>query len=180
MSHSIVSEAIVLSSKPYSDADKIVVVLSKNEGKLGLLAKGVKRPKSRKRGSLEPFSHIKFIAHKSHGLPIVSEVEIIDSFSEIRKDLKKIAVAYFLLEVVSRAIRDNEENDDVYNLLLVYLSRLTEETKLKQLRREFSISLMEVLGFITKDQFVSNADEMVEAIIERKLGSIRVGKKLTL
>ncbi len=180
MSHSLVSEGIVLSARPYSDADKIVTVFTRDFGRIALLAKGVKRPKSRKRGSLEVASYIKFIAHRGHGMPIVTEVEILESFSEIRKDLKKVAVAYFFIEVVTRAMRDEEKNLEVYTLLLQYLIRLTQDDKLKALRRQFSIELAQELGFIPENQFVPDADEMIEAIIERKLGSVRVGKKLQL
>ena len=77
------SNAVVLSAKSYSEADKIITVFSKDFGKLTLMAKGVKRLKSRKRGSLEVFSNIKFFAHKGRGMPVVTEVEIIDNFVDL-------------------------------------------------------------------------------------------------
>ena len=172
------SNAVVLSAKSYSEADKIITVFSKDFGKLTLMAKGVKRLKSRKRGSLEVFSNIKFFAHKGRGMPVVTEVEIIDNFVDLRKDLKKVSVAYFFAEVVARTTRDEEEHAEIYVLLVNYLKRLEVGSSLKTLRTEFSLEIAEILGFIPKGQFVPNPDEMLESIIERKLGSVRVGKKL--
>ena len=82
-------EAIVLSRKDFSEADRILTVYSKEFGKLSLLAKGIKRPKSRKRGNLEVFSQIKFLAAKTKGLGILVEVALIESFSYLRKDPKE-------------------------------------------------------------------------------------------
>jgi len=178
--HTLSSEAIVLSTKSYAEADKLITIFSKNFGKLTLIAKGVKRLKSRKRGSLEVFSIIKFFAHRGKGMPIITEVEIIDNLAQLRRDLKKVSVAYFLLEVVSKTTRDEERHHEVYNLLADTLKKLTKEIRLKSLRREFSLELMTLQGFIPKNQFVPNADELLENIIERKLGSVRVGKKLQL
>lgn len=178
MSRNISSEAIVLSSKSIGEADKLVTVFSKNFGKMTLIAKGVKRLKSRKRGTLEPFSIIKFSGISAKGIPLVNETSIINNLSLVRTDLKKVSVAYFFVEVIMRATQDEEPNQELYSLLENNLIKLESDHKLKKLRQDFSIKLAEILGFIPTDQFVPNTDELIEAIIERKLGSIRVGKKL--
>lgn len=180
MRRSISSEAFVLSAKPYSEADKIITVFSKDFGKLSLMAKGVRKLKSKKRGTLEPFSRFRFIAHTGHGMPIVTETEMIDGYSKIRKDLARVSVAYFLMEVVMRSTQEEESITEVYDLLAEYLKDLETRKNLKNLRREFSLKLMEILGFIPEGQFVPKPDEMLEHIIERKLGSVRVGKKLQM
>lgn len=178
MYRNIRSEAVVLSTRPYSEADKLITLFSRDFGKLTLLAKGVRRLKSRKRGGLEVFSHIKFSAYKGKGMPVITEVETVDNFSPIRKNLKKVSVAYFFVEIVSRATREEEKHEAVYELLAWFLKGLSFRSDLKKLRREFSIELAEELGFIPKGQFVPNPDLLLENIIERKLASVRVGKKL--
>lgn len=180
MNRNLSSEAIVLYTKSFSEADKLITVYSKNFGKLTLIAKGVKKLKSRKRGSLEPFSIIKFSAIKVHGMPIMTEAEVLDNLSEFRTSLQKVSVAYFFVEVVYRSTQDEEPHIQIFDLLRKSLNRLKSEDKLKNLRREFSVELGEILGFIPEGQFVPNVDEMIEAIIERKLGSVRVGKRLQL
>lgn len=166
-----------MSSRSFSEADKIITVFSHDFGKLSLMAKGARRPKSRKRGSLEVFSRIKFIAHSGHGIPIMTEVEIIDTLSDIRKDLKKVSVAYFLAEAITRTTGE-EKNEEIYVLLVNTLNTLKDEENLKKLRNNFTISLAKILGFIDKNQFVPNPDELLESIIERKLSTVRIGRKL--
>jgi len=176
--HSIASEAIVLSYKSYSEADKLVTVFSKDYGMLTFLAKGVKKLKSRKRGALELFSIIKFFAKETKGIPLLTEVEIIDNLAFIKDDLKKISVAYFFAEIVLRTSGGLEKNSQIYFLLRNYLERLNHEKSLKKVRSDFSLKLAQILGFIPDDQFISNPDELLENIIEKKLSSVRVGKRL--
>lgn len=180
VSRSISSDAIVLSSKPFSEADKLITVLSRKFGKMTLVAKGVRRLKSRKCGSLEVFSQIKFMAHITRGLSVVTEVEPVNNFTQLRRDLKKVAVAYFFTEAVLNTTRDEEKHEEVYELLTSCLKKLEQGTELKRIRKEFSIKLAELLGFIPERQFVPDPDELLESIIERRLASVRVGKKLQI
>ena len=69
------SDGIILSRKNYGEADRILIVLSKNFGKLSLLAKGIRKIKSKKRGHLEIFSKIKFSAVKGHGFDLMTEAD---------------------------------------------------------------------------------------------------------
>jgi len=89
------SDAIILSRKNYGEADRFLTVYSKNFGKLRLLAKGVRRPKSKKRGHIEVFSQLKFSASKGKGIDLITEAETIASFEVIRKDLKKVTVGNY-------------------------------------------------------------------------------------
>ncbi|MFH1792345.1 MAG: DNA repair protein RecO, partial [Patescibacteria group bacterium] len=54
------TEAIILATKDYSEADRILVVYTKDFGKLSLIAKGVRKTTSKKRGHLEIFNYLKF------------------------------------------------------------------------------------------------------------------------
>ncbi len=89
------TEGVVLLRRNFSEADRIINIYSKHYGKISVIAKSVRKIKSKKRGSLEVFSHIKFSAARGKNLDIITEVETINSFESIRKDLSKVAVAYF-------------------------------------------------------------------------------------
>ena len=102
MSRNYKTEAIILSRKNYSEADRILTLYSKNFGKIYTIAKGIRRPSSRKRGSLEIFSHITFSASRGKSLDIMTEVETVDNFDEVRSDLKKVSVAYFFVETIKK------------------------------------------------------------------------------
>ncbi|MBI2103668.1 DNA repair protein RecO [Candidatus Woesebacteria bacterium] len=172
------SEGIVLARRNFGEADRIIVIFSKNFGKVSFIAKGVRRPKSKKRGHLEVFSHLKFQAASGKGLDILTEAEIVDNFSAIRKNLKKVAVAYFLMEAVGRTTHENESHSEVFDLTIEYLNKLKTAKSLKKLRLDFILRLLTVLGFWPKDKPMLDPDSQLENIIERKLSSIRVGKKV--
>ncbi len=172
------SEGIVLARRNYSEADRILVVYSKNYGKISFMAKGVRKPKSRKRGSLEVFSHIKFSAARGRNLDIIEETEIIDSFQTIRKSLKRVAVAYYLMEVVGRVTQEGEKNENFFALILKYLQNLKTTKSLRKLREEFIFQTLVLLGFWPKGRRMDNPDKILENVVEREINSIRVGKKL--
>lgn len=172
------SEAIVLARRNYSEADRIIVVYSKDYGKLSLIAKSVRKTKSRKRGSIEVFSHIRFSAAKTKNLDILTEAEIISSFPQIRKNLKKVTVAYYFTEVVGRLTHEGEKNDKLFLLLLKYIHSLRKETALKKLREKFVKDVVILLGYWPKGKPINNFDRLLEEITERNMNSIRVGKKL--
>ena len=172
------SEGIILARKNYSEADRILIVYSKDHGKVHLLAKGVRYPKSRKRGHLEIFNYFKFQASKGKSLDAVTEAELIDSFRGIRKNLKKVSVAYFLVEMIGRVTREGEKNEKIFQLLLNHLRFLKSYTNLRKLRVNFLEEVLVTLGFWPKDRVLKEPDKVLEDIIERKLSSVRVGKRI--
>jgi len=172
------SEGIVLARRNYSEADRILVVYSKNYGKIHLIAKGVRKTSSRKRGSLEIFSNIKFSAARGKNLDILTEAEIVDSFPTIRKNLKKVAVGYYLMEVIGRVTREDEKNVELYSLLTEYLDKLRGRTSLGNLRRNFVRDVLTLIGFWPKGKPMENPDYVLEDVVEREMFSARVGKRL--
>jgi DNA repair protein RecO (recombination protein O) len=172
------SEGIILQRRNYSEADRILVVYSKHYGKLSLIAKGVRKLKSRKRGALEIFSHFKFSAARGKNLDIVTEAELIDSFPAIRKNLKKTSVAYYLMEVVNKLTREGEKNEKFYSQILKNLRIMEKAESLRKLREEFAYDSLVLLGFWPEGKLMNNPDQVLENVIERELFSARVGKKV--
>lgn len=172
------AQGIVLARKDYSEADRILILYTKEFGKISLVAKGVRKPKSRKRGHLEVFSHIKFSAAKTKSLPIITEAETLNNFSPIRKNLKKISVAYFLLETIGRLTRDEEKNPQLFNLLLTTLKKLQSSNQTRILREDFIKQSLVILGFWPKSRPLYHPDEVLESITEKKINSARVAKKI--
>lgn len=171
-------EGIVLARRSFGEADRIMSVYSKRHGRLTLIAKGVRKPKSRKRGSLEVFSHIKFAAARGRNLDLITEVETIDSFPLVRKDLRKVSVAYYFMEVIGRTTREGEEHEELFDLILKFLNLLKTGAMLKTLRANFVYEVLTTLGFWPKGRPLIDPDAQLEQIIERQLFSLRVGKKV--
>jgi len=171
-------EAVVLARRKYSEADRIISVFSKNHGRVSLIAKGVRKPTSRKRGHIEIFTHLKFQAVVGKGLDLVTEAEIIDDFEEVRKDLKRVSLAYYFMESVGRTTREDEKNPAIFEILIDYLSKLKTEDKLKNLRETFVYDILTTLGFWPKGRRLLNPDEVMLQVTERQMTSLRVGKRV--
>lgn len=172
-------EGIVLARRNYGEADRILSVYTKNHGRVSYIAKGIRRPESRKRGHLEVFSQIKLSAVNGKGIDIITEAEIVDNFSEAREDLKKVSLAYYFMEVIGRTTHEGETHPEVYGLILEHLGKLKSESKLRRLRLNFILKLLTVLGFWPKGRVLPDPDSKLEEVIEKSLSSIRVGKILT-
>lgn len=175
---SYTSEAIVLARKNYSEADRILIVFSKEYGKISLLAKGVRRPKSRKRAHIEIFNRINFSAARGKGLDIMTEAEVVDTFSDVKKDLRKVSVAYFFMEVIGRITREGEKHEEIYRYMKNYLEKLRSEKSLKKMRKEYIYNILVSLGFWPEGKDLDYPDKVLEEVLEHPQYSVRVGKKL--
>lgn len=172
-------DVLILSRKNTKEADRIVTVFSKQLGKLRLVAKGVRKPSSRKRGSLEVFTFAKLQVAGTPGLGIVTEAQILDSFSPWRKNLRRVAVAYHWAEVVEKLTREGERQEGVFaNLLYGLRSLKKRRISLRSLRKEVDRNLLVALGFWNAKVNLPEPNKVIEQITEEKLGSVRVGKYL--
>lgn len=171
-------EGFVLARRSYGEADRILVIYSRNHGRQSLMAKGVRRTGSRKRGHIEIFNLIKFEASLGLGIDLMTEAEIIDDYREIRQSLKKVALAYFFAEVIGRTTHENEKNEDLFFLLEIYLQRLKTAIKLRSLRKDFIYDALTILGFWPKGIPLLDPDMKLKEVTEREMSSFRVGKKL--
>ena len=173
---SYTSEGIVLARRNFGEADRILWVYSKSRGRVALIAKGIRRPKSRKRGHLEIFARVNFQAVRSKNLDLMLEAEVIDAYPEIRRGLKKVSLAYYICEVVGKITHEQEANPELYNLILENLEKLKLSKKLKELRLDFVRDILVLTGYWPNDKKLSDPDAKLEEVIERQLYSSRVGK----
>lgn len=169
--------AIVLSRRNFGEADRIIKLYTQKHGKIGVIAKGVRKPQSRKRGHLEIFSHISFQAIGSD-LGILTEAVNNNSFEKIRKDLNKVSLAYYFCEVVEKITHDHEENRELFDFLRNFLIRLQTEKRLKSLRREFVTKLLMIMGYWPRDEKIPNPDHALSEVLEREISSVKIGKKM--
>lgn len=172
------SEGVVLARRSFGEADRILILLTRDFGRLSFIAKGVRKVTSRKRGHIEVFSHIKFHASKGKGIDLMTEAETVEGFGKVRDDLKRVAVGYFFLEVVGKVTREAEPHEELFDLLLEYLRKLEETSSLRQLRNEFTQRALTSVGFWPEGKRMDNPDYILENVAEKKITSIRVGKKL--
>jgi DNA repair protein RecO (recombination protein O) len=169
------TEGIVLGRKDVGEADRIITLFSKHHGKIRALAKGIRRLTSRKGGNLELFNHVRVFLEERKDFSLITEVELVDSFRVWRKDLKKVAVAYELCELVDRLTAEHQKHTEVYELLLQSFSGLAtaDQQNHQLLITNYELSLLESLGFWPRGRPHDNVnlEKYIENLIERELKS---------
>lgn len=174
------TEAIVLSQRDFGEADRLLTFFSRRFGRMTALAKGVRRPTSRKAGSLEIFNRVDLLLAKGRSLDLVLEVELQNSFSAWRRNLIRVGVAYYFVELVDRLTAEGQPSETVFLLLNRFLGKI-KSGSLKLLVREFEQQLLEELGFGVPPRWRSQPGSLsvyIEELLEKKLKSKEVLKKL--
>lgn len=175
------TEAVILGRKNYGEADRLLTVFSKHYGKLRIIAKGIRRPTSRKKGALELFCHVRLFLAKGKNLDIVTEAEIKDGFFGWRKDLTKVGVAYHLAELVTRLLPEHQEHKEVFELLLESFQSLSklDYWSLYPFIRSFKTGLLEELGYLERGRNAPrDLDYFIEDLINSELKTKRFLKTL--
>ena len=117
-SRSYRTEALVIRHTNFGEADRILTLYSREKGKIRVVAKGVRKLKSRKAGHLEPFTRVQLQLAKGRDLPIVTQAETIEAYLNIRNSLETTAQAAYVLEILDRFTFDEEENRDFTGWLM--------------------------------------------------------------
>ena len=139
--------AIVLRRANVGETDKILSLYSRERGKIPVIAKGARKPISRIAGAAELLTFGKFALAMGRNLDVVTQVDVRESFPDIRRDIKKIAHATYFLELTDHLTEDHEPNPDLFDLLLSVLYVLQNGGNAEVLSRGFEIKAMDMLGY---------------------------------
>jgi DNA repair protein RecO (recombination protein O) len=118
---------IVLRTYKLGEADRIVVLMTAEHGKVRAVAKGVRKTKSRFGGRLEPMSHVALLLYEGRTLDVVSQAEQIDHFRPLHEDLDRLTRAAAMLEAVEQVAREREADARLYQMLLGGLRTLAAD-----------------------------------------------------
>lgn len=140
-------EAIVLRHADWGEADRMLWLFTREMGKVQVIAKGVRKPRSRKAGHLEPFTRVELLLAHGRDLPIVTQAEARDVFLALHEDLVRLGYAAYVVELMDRFTYEEGENIGLYRLLGETLSRLNLETQPAFAVRYYEIRLLDLVGF---------------------------------
>lgn len=115
------TEGVVLRRRNLGEADRLVTVLTRDRGKITIVARGARRPRSRLGGRLEPSMRMRALVAEGRTLDVISQVEVLDANATLRSDLDRMGVAAVVLELTDRALADRHPHPEVYRLLLTAL-----------------------------------------------------------
>jgi DNA repair protein RecO (recombination protein O) len=158
-------EAVVLRHSDWGEADRLLVLYTRERGKLRVVAKGVRRIRSRKAGHLEPFTRITLQLARARDLPIVTQVETLDACLPLREDLTRLGQAAYTVELLDRfTYEDASEHQAVFHLLTETLSRIASEPDPWLAVRYYEVQLLGLLGYRPLLFECANCGEPVQAV----------------
>jgi len=127
MGRAVKTEAVVLRSMRYGEADRILHLYTPARGRVGAIAKGVRRARSRFGGRLEPFFRLRVELHEGRGeLLTVTGAQTVDAYARLREDARALDAAARACDAVGRLFETSEPHPGVFNLLCRKLALLDE------------------------------------------------------
>jgi DNA repair protein RecO (recombination protein O) len=144
------TEVIVLRSIRYGEADRILHLYSEDHGRLGAIAKGVRRVKSRLGGRLEPFARVDLILRQGRGdLCTITGADTVHAHPALRERRESLERATQACDAVLRLLDSTEPNRPAYNLLARELALLdaSPEAAVRAQALTFRLKLLLAAGF---------------------------------
>src|SRR5438552_6427276 len=139
--------AVVLRKLDYGEADRIFTLLTRDHGKVGAIAKGVRRQESKLGPSLELYGHIDVLLAKGRGeLDVVAQVQRVPGY-RIAGDMERMAHAALIAELAERVCEDRHPIDGVYELAVLALAELAHETDPRRASAWFLMTALDLLGY---------------------------------
>ena len=149
------TEAIVLRSMRFGEADRVLHLYTLERGRVGAVAKGIRRTKSRFGGRLEPMSHVELVLHEGRGeLQTITGVQLVHPHSAARDGNYRLSVGFVGLEAVLKLFPEPEGNDRAFAALARFLDLLDEveardgRPALDPLVLAFQLKLLWLAGYL--------------------------------
>jgi len=124
MQRSVTTEALVLKRTNTGETDRVITLLTRDEGKITSIAKGVRQLKSSKRAFVEPGNHIKCSLVLGYSLPILTQATLVTDVGRIRDNLIHIRQLLQLLEMVDSLFVAEENQGELFDQIMVMHSRI--------------------------------------------------------
>ncbi len=126
MAHIIKCRGFILRTTPFKESSLITSIFTDKLGKIQLMAKGVRRPKSKICGAMEPFNFDEVIFYKREFKEIynLSDAVVIDGFDKIRNDPQKVNAALVLCEFYYKTLPAEEPDNKAFSLFMDFMNDL--------------------------------------------------------
>ncbi len=157
------AEAIVLRQYSLSEADRIIVLFSREYGKIRAVAKGAKKPRSRLGGCLEPLNQVRaeFFAKESAELWRINRCEIIRPWLGSSPTPERVVFLSYLAEIVNELVQDNNANHLLYRLFIATLEAFEHLGVNQAIARYFEFWSLKLSGLLPDYDYCSNCSRCV-------------------
>lgn len=160
------------------DADRFITIFTRHHGKIDVLAKGARKITSRRSSHIELLNLVCFQTVKTRKNSILTEVEVVDTFSHLKKNYSTVGIIFLVCELIDRLCPYHVKHEDVFLLIQKTLEEL-ENSNLQSSVADFQTRLLIHLGFWdAKKKFSTSydVDRFIENIAERKIRTKSVFK----
>jgi DNA repair protein RecO (recombination protein O) len=155
MPRSYTTEAVVLRSFRFGEADRVLHLYTLDRGRVGAVAKGVRKTKSRFGGRLEPLSHVELVLHHGRGeLDTVTGASLVRAHDRARTSPYRLQIGLIGLEAMLRLFTEQEANERAFTALARFLDALddlplrTGRPAVDPLALAFQLKLLWLSGYL--------------------------------
>lgn len=140
------TDAIVLSRFALGEADRVMTLITPEYGKLKAIAKGIRRPRSRLGGALEPFAELRLTLARGRTFDVVTGVAVSHAWLRLRDSLESAATAWYLAELADRSLEERHAAEPLYLLLRRAYELLDVGMAPGRVARWYEMRLLDELG----------------------------------
>lgn len=139
-------EGIVIRTNDYGETNKIVTIMTRELGKISVMARGSKKTSSRLGAVTQVFTYGHFLIQIGKGMGTLQQGEIISSLKDLRQDIILTSYASLVVELTDKAIEDKDKNPYLFELLLQTLQYINEEVDAEMLALMYQLKLLPLFG----------------------------------
>jgi DNA repair protein RecO (recombination protein O) len=139
--------AVILRQRELGEADRILILYTRERGKLSAVAKGVRRPRSKFAASLQLFSRAQVQLAAGRTLEVVTQARALDICYQLRTDMARYAHASYVAELLDAVTEEGLADPPLFELLVETLSALDSGGEPTTLVRAFELKLLGRLGY---------------------------------
>lgn len=140
-------EGVIIRTQDYGETHVIATLFSDRLGKIGVLARGAKKPKSRMSAVTQLFIHGDYLVRTGKGLSVLEQGDVIQSHRKIREDIFLTAYASYLAELTNVLVDEKKPNYYIYQQLLSTLKGITDQKDPIVLSMMYEMKLYKIAGF---------------------------------
>lgn len=139
-------EGIVISSLKYGENSKILNILTKDKGIIGVISKGALKEKSKLRSVSDNFTYAIFhLYYKENKMSTLISADVINYFLNIRTDIEKLGVINYLTEL-TRDVYKSSSSSDIYDIFISAILKIEEGFDPKIISNIVEIKYLDFLG----------------------------------
>ncbi len=159
----LTEKGIIIRETASGESDKFITILLKEHGKINIFCKGARNTKSKFLASTSCFSYCEFVIFMGSKTPSLLQVDLIESFYNLRLDYDTLSYAQYFAEMANKLILSNVNSDDFIRLLYVALNNLTKPNiNIDLVKIIFELKFLELMGMYPAHNFCGNCNDGVD------------------